>query len=293
MGRPTHVLSDAHDGEAFIQVRYRPHQAAADVTFLAPSLADDRPTARAWIRLLDGACMEAAGRGIQRVFVNVAESSAEADVFHQAGFTLYAGEEIFCLSRPELIPVEDGGFEMRDHRPEDWPAIQKLCVAITPQRVRQAEGGIVATTGQDKNARRYVLPAPNGEDVLATVHLSIGGRGSWLRVLLHPDARHQARDVVHWSLAALNEHRAKPVYCNVRQYESGMRPALEEAGFDVFGKRALMVKHTVAWAKAGQEPIPALKSGVEAVPPAYHINGEPSPRFLRRYERVLEKIKKV
>ena len=31
MGRPTYVLYDPHDGEAFVQVHYRPHQAAADV----------------------------------------------------------------------------------------------------------------------------------------------------------------------------------------------------------------------------------------------------------------------
>jgi hypothetical protein len=275
MGQPTHVLTDAHDGEAFVQVRYRPHQAAADVTFVAPALMEKGRTARAWLRLLDGACIEAAGRGIQRVFVNAAESSAEADVFHQAGFTLYAGEEIFWLSRPDRAALGAGALEMRARRPEDWPAIQKLCVAITPQRVRQTEGGIVATTGSEKSVQRYVLPAPEGDDLVATVHLSVGGRGSWLRVLLHPDARHLAEDVIHWSLAALNEHRGKPVYCNVRQYESGMRPALEEVGFEDYGKRALMVKHTVAWAKAGSEPVPTLKTGAEAVPPAYHINGEP------------------
>ena len=59
MGQPTYVLRDAHDGEAFVQVRYRPHQAAADVAFLAPSLAKNRRSANAWSRLLDGACVEA------------------------------------------------------------------------------------------------------------------------------------------------------------------------------------------------------------------------------------------
>jgi hypothetical protein len=276
MGQPTYVLNDLRDGEGFVQIRYRPHQAAADVAFLAPALEESRSVANTWSRLLDGACVDVAGRGIQRIFANVLESSAEVDVFYQAGFMLYAGEEIYRLA--QLPPSGQGerSLGLRAQQPEDWPALQKLCVAITPQRVRQAEGAIVVAAGREKNCERYVLAGENGDDLVATLNICTGGQAHWLRMLVHPDARDVADGLVRWALAALAALAPQPVYCNVRQYESGVRTALEAAGFELQGTRVLMVRHTLAWSKASvPEVAPALKSGAEAAPPAYRINGDP------------------
>jgi len=276
MGQPTYVLSDPHNGEAFLQVRYRPHQAAADVVYVAPALTRDRPGSNAWIRLLDGACSDAAGRGIQRVFANLPEGGPEREVFHQAGFTLYAAEEIYRLPQPPVRLPNGELPTIRAQRPEDWPAIQRLCVAITPQRVRQAEGGIAVMTGGDRNCRRYVLPGEEGDDLQAALILYSGGLAHWLRLLVHPDARHVADLLIHWGLATVAAGPPKPVYCNVRQYESGVQTALTAAGFEPYATRSLMVKHTVAWVKtSAQELVPVLKSGAEPVPPALRINGEP------------------
>jgi hypothetical protein len=275
MGHPAYVLYDPHDGEAFVQVRYRPHQAAADVAYLAPSLAENRRSANAWSRLLDGACVEAAGRGIQRVFANLPDSGAEVEVFQQSGFSLYTGEDIYRLSQP---PASQPGGERpawRPQHPEDWPAIQKLCVTITPQRVRQAEGGIFVATGGERSYRRYVFSGDAGGDLSAIVDLYSGGLAHWVRLLVHPDARHLASSLVPWILEALDDRSGRPVYCAVRQYESGVQAALGEAGFEVYAKRALMVRHTMAWVRIPtQELVPGLKSSAEAIPPAYHINGD-------------------
>ena len=276
MGQPTYVLNDLRDGEGFIQVRYRPHQAAADVAFLAPALEDSRQVVNTWTRLLDGACVDVAGRGIQRIFANVPESSPEVDVFHQAGFMLYAGEDIYRLAQLPGSAQGEGRLGLRAQRPEDWPAIQKLCVAITPQRVRQAEGGIVVAAGREKNCERYVVAGENGDDLVATVNICTGGQAHWLRILIHPDVRDVADGLVRWAIAELAAQAPHPVYCNVRQYESGMRAALQAAGFELQSTRALMVRHTLAWSKtAVPEVAPALKSGAEAAPPAYRINGDP------------------
>ena len=76
MGRATYVLYDAQYGEAFIQVQYRPHQAVADVAYMAPSLAScgHANAGRAWSRLLDGVSVEVAARGIQRLFASLPEA---------------------------------------------------------------------------------------------------------------------------------------------------------------------------------------------------------------------------
>lgn len=274
MGQPTYVLYDVHDGEGFIQMRYRAHQAAADVTFLAPALDGDGGSAAAWSRLLDGAGIEAAGRGIQRVFASLPESGGELDVFHQSGFILYAAEDVYRLDR---VPDDDqpGSLPgLRDQQPGDWPAIQKLCVTVTPQRVRQAEGGIVLTAAGERQCRRYVLPKEGGDEIIAALNICAGSKGHWLRMLVHPDFREVAEPLVHSCLRALGSQQLQPVYCNVRQYESGMRSALALAGFERLVTRALMVKHTVAWSKSPvQELATALKT-VEPIPPAYRINGE-------------------
>jgi hypothetical protein len=275
MGQPTYVLSDLHDGEGFVQVRYRPHQAAADVAFLAPALGESRQVVSAWSRLLDGACVEAAARGIQRVFASLPESG-EVDVFQQTGFMLYAGEDIYHLSHPPATRQEGGSLALRPQRPEDWPAIQKLCVAVTPQRIRQAEGGIAMTTGGESNCQRYVLSAESSDDLVAALSILTGGQAHWLRALVHPDAGNVAEGLIRWALSTLAGQPALPVYCSVRQYEGGVHAGLEAVGFAPYTTRVLMVKHTLAWSKtAVQELAPALSSSAEAVPPAYRINGDP------------------
>lgn len=282
MGRPTYVLYDLHDGEGFVQLRYRPHQTAVDVAFLAPALGESPMAASAWFRLLDGACVEAAGRGIQRVFANLPESGAEAEVFHQAGFVLYAGEDLYRLGRPPTAQLGTKPPPVRAQRPEDWPSVQKLCVAVTPQRVRQTEGGISVAAGGEKDCQRYVLPGEHGEDLMAALTLCRGGQAHWLRVLVHPDARELTDGLIRWAVTALAGESIHPIYCNVRQYESGVRLALETAGFEFHATRSLMVKHTLAWGKApAPELAKALAGGAEIAPPAYHINGEaelPTPK---------------
>jgi hypothetical protein len=276
MGRPTYVLTDLYDGDGFVQVRFRPHQAAADVSFLAPALEAGRDASNLWFRLLDGASVELAGRGIQRVFANLSESGAEADLFYQSGFTLYAGEEVFRLAqRPELGDREEIP-ELRLQRPADWPSIQRLFVAVTPQRVRQSEGGIRIAAGMERNCQHYVLPGENRGDLAAVLSICTGGQACFLRLVVHPEARDVADGLVRGGLAIMDRCPAKPVFCGVRQYEGGVRAALLAAGFEHYASRALMVKHTLAWSKTPVPELgPALKATAEIVPPAYHLNGEP------------------
>jgi hypothetical protein len=275
MGQPTFVMYDPHDGEAFVQIRYRPRQAAADVAYLAPSLEERGRATGAWSSLLDGACIEAAGQGIQRVFASLAESGGEIDLFQQAGFALYAGEDIYCLKQPPANQRTGQGLALRPRTPGDWPSLQRLCVAITPQRVRQAEGGINIGSEAGKACQWHVLPGKNGEDLAAAVCVCTGGPAHWLRVLVHPDARDQAEALADWGVAHLIHQAHKPVYCSVRRYESGLRETLLHSGFELSEGRALAVRHTLAWVKSpAQDLVPALSKGVEPVPPAYRINGE-------------------
>jgi hypothetical protein len=276
MGQPTYVSFDPHFGEAFVQVRFRPHQAAADVAFMAPSLDDSRNATDAWTSLLDGACAETAGRGIQRLFASLPESGAEIEVFHHAGFRPYASEDLYRrLPDAEVLP---GGQELsvRSREPDDWPAMQRLCVAITPQQVRQAEGGITLAGGGGSGCQQYVVPGDGEDELLAAFTLCTGGLANWLRMVVHPEAGEILDGLLLQAMGLLSNEPPKPLYCNVRRYEGGVRSALDAAGFELFASRSLLVKHTLAWVKSPAfEAVPARAAGVEPVPPGYHINGEP------------------
>ncbi len=275
MGQPTFVMYDPHDGEAFVQIRYRARQAAADIAYMAPSLEERGRPFGTWSNLLDGACIEAAGQGIQRVFANLPESGAEIDVFQQAGFGVYAGEDIYRLEASRAAGQAGKRLALRVRLPGDWPSLQRLCVAITPQRVRQAEGGITMAPEMGRSCRWFVLPGANGEDLLAAVSICAGRPAHWLRVLLHPNARDLADSLIEWGVSSLLDQAHRPVFCNVRRYESGLRETLPAFGFELCEGRALAVRQTVAWVKTpAQELVPALATGVEPVPPAYRINGE-------------------
>ncbi len=284
MGQPTYVLTDLQQGDGFVQLRYRPHQAAADVIFLAPLLGNTEKAFKAVARLLDGAGIEAAGRGIQRMFADLPQPGVVADLFQQSGFTFYAQEDIYRLAQPvSREPGSDapdlrGLHGLRPQRAEDWPALQKLFVAITPQRIRQAEGGIGVSVGHD-TSQRYILPGANGDEAWATLSVRTSRAAHWLRLVVHPDAHDVAAVLVPWALQTLSGQAPRPVYCNVRQYEGGVRAALEAEGFELYTTRTLAVKHTLAWSKApALELLPGMKSSAEAVPPAYHINGESDPQ---------------
>ncbi len=284
MGQPAYVLYGVHDGEAFVQIRYRPHQAAADVAYVAPALGQDHSTARSWSALLDGACADLAARGIQRVFANLPESGAEVDVFHQSGFGLYTGEDLYFRPSPlsAATPGSALAVGLRPQRLEDLLALQKLCVAVTPQRVRQAEGGIAIAAETGRNSYHYVLPGTNGDEIVAALSLRVGGQAHWMRLVVHPEVPVATEELIRWALAALAAmpgQAARPVICPVRKYEGGVRSPLEAEGFHLHSSRTLVVKNTVAWVKVPvQEVVPALKGGPEPVPPAYRVNGEAESR---------------
>lgn len=279
MGRATYVLYDAQHGEAFVQVQYRPHQAAADVAYLAPGLGESATAAAAWTQMLDGVGIEIAARGIQRLFGSLPEPGAGLDIFQQAGFAVYARDDVYRLSQPANAAPAATPAGLRPRSAEDWPALQKLCVAVTPQRVRQAEGGIDMALTWGRRLQAYVVaanPDGNDDDLLATVSIYLGGLAHWLRIIVRPDVSDLAFEVARWAVTRLAGLPPRPIYCNVRQYEAGMREPLLSAGFELDHTRTLVVKQTLAYVKVPtQELVPALKGTAEPVPPAFRSSQSP------------------
>jgi len=284
MGQPAYVLYDPHDGEAFIQVAYRSHQAAADIAYVAPTLGANRRAANAWATLLEGTSREVAERGIQRLFASLPEGGPEVEPFCQVGFAPYAGEQIFRTAQAGPFPGNELEGLVRAQQLDDLPALQRLGAAVVPQRVRQAEGGISLGPDKEGNHRHYVLPGKQRDEMAGMLTIATGGGGHWMRLLVHPEMRHLAKGLACWGLSLLAGQPPRPVYASVRTYESGVIPVLEELGFELVGDRVLLVKHTAAWVKApAQELSPVLTGGASPVPPTYHMSGEPEVQATSRF----------
>jgi hypothetical protein len=112
------------------------------------------------------------------------------------------------------------------------------------------------------------------------VRVRRGRAAYWLRFGLHPQAQAYSAALLRGALALLWAAPHRPIYCSVRDYESGMAAALEQAGFERLCARTLLVKHITARAK---EPlfkrVPALETRPEpAASVSRHTYESPLPQ---------------
>lgn len=258
--------------QGFLQMRVRRGRPEVDVSFLAPALDADTDAVAIWYRLL-AECVQVIGaRGGQRVFAQIPIGNGAEDVLRQAGFNVYAREDIFCLSR---FPSGLGKTHLlRRQRPRDGWNLLRLYTELTPRPVQLAEG-MLSPEGQggklgdwwdQMRSAGYVLEK-DGE-LAGAVRLQRGRAAYWMRLGLHPQARDEAEELVRGALALLWAAPPRPIYCSVREYESGIADALQALGFEYQQTRCLLVKHTTARA---QSPIPKLLSTLEQSPHAAHI----------------------
>ncbi|MCX7838465.1 MAG: hypothetical protein N2559_03280 [Anaerolineae bacterium] len=257
----------------FLQMRARRGRPEVDVTFLAPALDADTDAVAIWYRLL-AECVHVIGaRGGQRVFAQIPLGNGIEDVLRQAGFNAYAREEIFCLCRfPSGLAKTH---LLRRQRAHDGWNLLRLYTEVTPRTVQLAEG-MLSPEGQggklgdwwdQTRGAGYVLEK-DGE-LAGAVRIQRGRAAYWMRFGLHPQARDAAEELVHGALALLWAAPPRPIYCSVREYESGITSALQALGFEHQQTRCLLVKHTTARVKPA---VPKLLPALEQSPQAAHIS---------------------
>ncbi|MGQ9628578.1 MAG: hypothetical protein ACUVV0_16940 [Anaerolineae bacterium] len=270
----TYVLDGPGKGEiGFTQVRERRGRPEMDVVYMAPSLDHDEAE-ETWCRLLTYLCKQAGEQGTQRLFASLPEGGPEVEVFRQVGFVVHAREEIFRLEPsvlaqavrpPPLGEVSIQAHIRRRHEGDIW-SLQKLYTAITPRLVRQVEGphpwnwgiGMGWWLGWPRR-EAYILEDGAGE-VGGYTQINRGDIGHWLRLAIHPGAQQYASDLVRFSLHLLATLPPRPVYCSLREYETGLRGPLEDWGFAPFDRRVIVVKHATVWVR---EPSPYPASHME------------------------------
>lgn len=272
----------------FLQVRPRSNRPEADVTFLAPSLEADEDAVSIWYRLL-AECTQCVGdQGGQRIFTQVSDNNGTEDVFRQAGFTVYAHEDIYWLGeRPgDMMRTQI----LRHQRSRDAWNLLRLYAQTTPRPVQIAEGmlspeghsGKIREWWDQSRGSGYVLPV--GHEIGGAVRLLRGRAAYWLRFWLNPAMHDYGDPLLRGALSLLWAAPRRPIYVSIREYQSGLRAPLEELGFRFWRSRSLMVKHTTARVK---EPlmklVPALEKRAE---PAASVAHHSDPRPVSVHSRV-------
>jgi hypothetical protein len=284
IGASTLVLYQNHGKHkpiGLIQSHTRRNRPEVDISFIAPALEADPDAVTIWYRLLAEATNEMCERGCQRVYVQVKSDNGAEEVFRQAGFSVYAHEDIYCL-RPELIasfPPMQGARSLRRQRKRDAWDMLRLYTMVTPRPVQIAEGmmnseGKIGKLGdwwEQASGTGYVLEGAD-DSLVGAVRFTRGRAANWLRIYLHPQAQAHAGELVCGALGLAHTLHPRATYCGVRDYEGGIRVPLETSGFEIILKRSLMVKHTTVrvkepalWAVPSLEkPAPLVQTRVHA-----------------------------
>lgn len=259
----------------FLQARERRGRPEADISFIAPALDASEDAVSIWYRLLAECARRVGEEGGQRLFAQVANANGIEEVFRQAGFSTYAREDIYRLNVwPSNLKKSDA---LRHQRRRDGWTLLRLYAQLTPRPVQIAEGmlsanGVAGKMGDWWDQSRgagYILEV-DGE-LFGAVRVQRGRAAYWLHFWLHPQAEEYGELLVRGALDLLWAAPHRPIYCNARDYESGLRAPLEAARFLFLHTRNLLVKHTTVRAK---EPaiklVPALEKRPEPAASVSH-----------------------
>jgi hypothetical protein len=263
----------------FIQARERRGRPEGDIVFIAPSLDADDDAVSIWYRLLAECAQQIGARGGQRLFAQVSSGNGVEEVFRQAGFSSYAREDIYRLTDWPKNLAKDNS--LRHQRARDGWTLLRLYAQFTPRPVQIAEG-MLSPEGQggkmgdwwdQSSGSGYILETES--EVIGAVRVRRGRAAYWLRFWLHPQSLDQGETLVHGAQSLLWAAPHRPIYCSVRDYESGLRNDLEAAGFEYLLTRSLLVKHTTVRAK---EPLiklmPALEKRPEPAASVSHLRSK-------------------
>lgn len=268
----THVLypnnSPRSRALGFLQARPRRGRPEADIAFISPSLSASEDAVAIWYRLLAECTQEIGSRGGQRLFAQLAGNNGAEEVFRQAGFSTYAREDIFRLTN--WVPNTYDKKILRRQRTRDGWTLLRLYAQLTPRPIQIAEG-MLSAEGQggkmgdwwDQSSGAGFILEIDGE-LAGAVRVRRGRAAYWLRFWLHPQAIDHSHDLVNGALSLLWAAPRRPIYCGVRDYESGLCDELYQAGFEYLQTRSLLVKHTTVRVKESLlKFIPTLEKRAE------------------------------
>ncbi len=179
--------------------------------------------------------------GEWQAFHVIAEIDETSDVFpalRMAGFSVYAWQRLWDVSL--LGKTEAGNGEgWRRVQSVDMPAVQSLHYQIVPALLHPVE------------------PAPNRvvgfvyKGMKCYANVTAGMYGIVLTPLVHPEELNVSEKISSL-IHTLRDRRGRPVYLNVRSYQTWLEPVLEDLGAKPSARQAVMAKHLARLIKDGK-----------------------------------------
>ncbi|MDQ2716012.1 MAG: hypothetical protein M3Z08_13985 [Chloroflexota bacterium] len=265
----------------FAQVRERPSRTMWDLTYLASMAHHTLASEDVLNALLEYVLEMASMHGMLRVFARVEDEAPEMDLFLRAGFQRYARELSYIYAPAETtmgagLAADAGAIPSlrRWNRHHVW-GLHQLYRAVTPQRVQMAE----LLESSEEYAKLHVgslgqLPFPfsrGSENYVCDLGVRLG---AWLQIrpgygaashqlslIVHPEHAELGDHLVQFGIKRLWEGSVRPIYCQVREYESAVITTLRTSGFEHVSTKVLLVRH-MALLATRQRMVPALEQRV-------------------------------
>jgi hypothetical protein len=275
----------------FAQVRERPSRITWDISYLASMAHSSVSSDEVLIALLEYMLEIASGHSILRIFAKVEDEVPELELFQKAGFQRYARQLTYVFEPGSAQGDFNPPTLRRWNRHFAW-GLHQLYRAVTPQRVQMAE----MLDSSDELAKLYVgslHPLPpalsRGDE---TYVCDVGVRlGAWLRLcrghgsaphqlslMVHPEHADLADPLLRFGTRRLMEGGVRPIYCQVREYESSVINALRSGGYEHVSTKALLVRH-IALLATNPRSVPALEPRV-----VYGVKGLGTVNSRQSYE---------
>lgn len=221
----------------------------AKLLYLAPTSRLDDPQLPALIEHL------AVQAGQWQAFHVTAEVDETSDVFpalRMAGFSVYAWQRLWDVSGIGKTGSGLGG-EWRRVQSVDLHAVQSLHYQIVPPLLHPVEPAPQRVTG-----------LVHSENLKCYASVTSGAYGIVLTPLIHPYENNVSEKIAAL-VSNLPDRNGRPVYLNVRSYQTWLEPALEDLGAMASPRQAVMVKHLARLIKDGQ-PARTVPAAVNVQP---------------------------
>jgi hypothetical protein len=207
-----------------------------------------------WYRLGERLCVHAGTYQIQRLYASVWSHQEDIrEIFRQLAFQSFTRRLLLQLTGPDWDQGTTMAPMRQQSRRDSW-AIHKLYGVLTPHLVQQAEVRIPHTwllplspqwTLTTNRYRAWVLG--DEDNIQAYLHVISGSLSHVMTLLIHPDIRDKATEVLRFGLSHLLDSRT--VYLVLREYQQELLKPIQSLGFQIVDEQTLLVKNLIISAR--------------------------------------------
>jgi hypothetical protein len=251
----TYLGEDENEGSQplIVQAIHQTGATSAHLSFIASPEALECTDL---VALIDQMAVEIGKRGGLYILAEVDEEDSMFEVLRKAGFSIYARQHIWQMPNPSQA-VKSSSQDWKAAQRRDEAAIRFLYSALIPGLVQQVE--------PPPSGRMQGLVSYQENQLLAFIELRYGLAGVLAQPFVHPDAEGVLGKLARL-LQNLTRRYSRPVFVNVRSYQSWLEATILNTGATLCSRQAVMMRHLVISRRVTQAyTLPAM-NGKRAEP---------------------------